>query len=69
MKRSRFQHLLDNSIPFNRFLLILNDGQFIGMIEHERLLNTDARLARAWRSSAALAAARSPFAGIASIRA
>jgi CRP/FNR family cyclic AMP-dependent transcriptional regulator len=49
MKRSRFQHLLDRSIPFNRFLLIqLNErlGQFIGMMEHERLLNTDARLAR-----------------------
>jgi len=49
MKRSRFQHLLDHSIPFNRFLLIqLNErlGQFIGMMEHERLLNTDARLAR-----------------------
>ncbi len=49
MKRSRFQHLLDRSIPFNRFLLIqINErlGQFIGMIEHERLLDTDARLAR-----------------------
>ena len=49
MKRSRFQHLLDHSIPFNRFLLIqLNErlGQFIGMMEHERLLNTDARIAR-----------------------
>ena len=49
MKRSRFQHLLDHSIPFNRFLLLqLNErlGQFIGMMEHERLLNTDARLAR-----------------------
>ncbi|HRI91494.1 Crp/Fnr family transcriptional regulator [Candidatus Accumulibacter sp. ACC007] len=49
MKRSRFQNLLDNSIPFNRFLLIqINErlGQFIGMIEHERLLDTDARLAR-----------------------
>ncbi|WP_295508994.1 Crp/Fnr family transcriptional regulator [Accumulibacter sp.] len=49
MKRSRFQHLLDHSIAFNRFLLIqLNErlGQFIGIIEHERLLDTDARLAR-----------------------
>ncbi|MBE2260962.1 MAG: Crp/Fnr family transcriptional regulator [Rhodobacteraceae bacterium] len=49
MKRSRFQHLLDHSIAFNRFLLIqLNErlGQFIGIIEHERLLATDARLAR-----------------------
>ncbi|HRF74617.1 MAG TPA: Crp/Fnr family transcriptional regulator [Accumulibacter sp.] len=49
MKRSRFQHLLDHSIAFNRFLLIqLNErlGQFIGILEHERLLDTDARLAR-----------------------
>lgn len=49
MKRSRFKHLLDHSIAFNRFLLIqLNErlSQFIGMIEHERLLDTDARLAR-----------------------
>ncbi|WP_291993917.1 Crp/Fnr family transcriptional regulator [Candidatus Accumulibacter sp. ACC003] len=49
MKRSRFQHLLDHSILFNRFLLIqLNErlSQFIGIIEHERLLDTDARLAR-----------------------
>jgi len=49
MKRSRFQHLLDHSIPFNRFLLLqLNErlSQFIGMIEHERLLDSDSRLAR-----------------------
>ena len=49
MKRSRFQHLLDHSIPFNRFLLIqLNErlGQFIGMMENERMLDTDARIAR-----------------------
>ncbi|MFZ2854488.1 MAG: Crp/Fnr family transcriptional regulator [Rhodocyclaceae bacterium] len=49
MSRSTFQWLLDHSIPFNRFLIIqLNErlGQFIGMMEHERLLGTDARLAR-----------------------
>jgi CRP-like cAMP-binding protein len=49
MKRSRFQYLLDHSLPFNRFLLLqLNErlGQFIGLMEHERLLDPDARLAR-----------------------
>jgi len=49
MNRTTFQWLLDNSIPFNRFLLNhLNErlGQFIGMVEHERLLDTDARIAR-----------------------
>lgn len=49
MNRATFQWLLDHSIPFNRFLIIqLNErlGQFIGMMEHERLLDTDARLAR-----------------------
>ncbi|MCM8596371.1 Crp/Fnr family transcriptional regulator [Accumulibacter sp.] len=49
MKRSRFHELLDHSIPFNRFVLMqLNErlSQFIGMVEHERLLDPDARLAR-----------------------
>ena len=49
MNRSTFQWLLDHSIPFNRFLIIqLNErlGQFIGMMDHERLLDIDARLAR-----------------------
>lgn len=49
MNRAAFQWLLDNSIPFNRFLLNhLNErlGQFIGMVEHERLLETEARVAR-----------------------
>jgi len=49
MKRSCFHYLLDHSIPFNRFLLLqLNErlSQFIGMLEHERLLQPDARLAR-----------------------
>jgi len=49
MKRSRFHYLLDHSLFFNRFLLLqLNErlSQFIGMLEHERLLQPDARLAR-----------------------
>ena len=44
-----FEWLLDNSIPFNRYLLdMLNErvGQFIGRAEHDRLLNADARVAR-----------------------
>ena len=49
MPRATFAWLLDNSIPFNRFLLDqLNErlGQFIGMIENERLLSPEARIAR-----------------------
>ncbi len=49
MNRSTFMWLMDHSIPFNRFLITqLNErlGQFIGMMENERLLDTDARLAR-----------------------
>lgn len=49
MNRATFQWLLDHSLAFNRSLLIhLNErlGQFIGMVEHERLLGTDARIAR-----------------------
>lgn len=49
MNRSTFRWLLDNSIPFNRFVITqLNErlGQFIAMIENERLLDTDARIAR-----------------------
>ena len=49
MPRATFDWLLDNSIPFNRFLLMqLNErlGQFIGMVEYERLLEPDARVAR-----------------------
>jgi len=49
MPRPTFMWLLDTSMPFNRFLLTqLNErlGQFIGMVEHERLLGPDARLAR-----------------------
>jgi CRP/FNR family cyclic AMP-dependent transcriptional regulator len=49
MPRATFEWLLGASIPFNRFLLVqLNErlGQFIGMVEHDRLLDTDARVAR-----------------------
>ena len=47
--RTTFEWLLETSIPFNRFLLQqLNErlGQFIGLVEHERLLSPDARVAR-----------------------
>lgn len=50
MPEATFHWLLDTSIPFNRFLLTqLNErlGQFIGMVEHDRLLAPDARVARA----------------------
>ncbi|HTY03309.1 MAG TPA: Crp/Fnr family transcriptional regulator [Rhodocyclaceae bacterium] len=49
MQRKTFQWLLDHSIGFNRYLLVqLNErlGQFIGLLESERLLDTDARVAR-----------------------
>ncbi|MEP7181527.1 MAG: Crp/Fnr family transcriptional regulator [Betaproteobacteria bacterium] len=49
MPRATFMRLLDCNMAFNRFLLIqLNErlGQFIGMVEHDRLLGPDARLAR-----------------------
>ncbi|MFZ2266320.1 MAG: Crp/Fnr family transcriptional regulator [Azonexus sp.] len=49
MNRSTFSWLMDHSIPFNRYLIAqLNErlGQFIGMIENERMLDTDARIAR-----------------------
>lgn len=48
MPRATFMWLLDTSIDFNRFLLVqLNErlGQFIGMIEYDRLLGPDARVA------------------------
>lgn len=53
MPEATFRWLLDTSIPFNRFLLRqLNErlGQFIGMVEHDRLLDPDARVARALAS-------------------
>ena len=49
MPEATFRWLLDTSIPFNRFLLKqLNErlGHFIGMVEHDRLLEPDARVAR-----------------------
>ena len=49
MPRATFEWLLDTDIAFNRFLLMqLNErlAQFIAMLEHERLLEPDARVAR-----------------------
>ncbi|MBA1147373.1 Crp/Fnr family transcriptional regulator [Ectothiorhodospiraceae bacterium WFHF3C12] len=46
---STFFYLLENSIPFNQFLLHqVNErlGHFIGALEHERMLGPDARVAR-----------------------
>lgn len=53
MPRATFEWLLDTSIEFNRFLLLqLNErlGQFIAMVEYERLLEPDARVARSLAS-------------------
>lgn len=49
MPLATFMWLLDTSLPFTRFLLMqLNErlGQFIGMVENDRLLNPDTRVAR-----------------------
>ena len=49
LPRATFEWLLGTSLPFNRFLLLqLNErlSQFIGLVEHERLLDPDAKLAR-----------------------
>jgi CRP/FNR family cyclic AMP-dependent transcriptional regulator len=49
MPRATFNWLLDNSIAFNRFLLMqLNErlGLFISLVEYDRMLDTDARVAR-----------------------
>jgi CRP/FNR family transcriptional regulator, cyclic AMP receptor protein len=49
MPAKTFLWLLDTSLPFTRFLLMqLNErlGQFIGMVEFDRLLDVDARVAR-----------------------
>ncbi|MBA5604898.1 Crp/Fnr family transcriptional regulator [Duganella sp. FT3S] len=49
MPAATFHWLLESSLPFTRFLLIqLNErlGQFIGMVENDRLLNVDTRVAR-----------------------
>ena len=48
MPRATFAWLLDTSMPFNRFIITqLNErlGQFIGMVEHDRLLGPEARVA------------------------
>ena len=50
MTRAAFMRLIDHSIAFNRFLLRqLNErlGQFIATVENDRLLEPDARVARA----------------------
>ena len=49
MPRATFERLLDSNLGFNRFLLVqLNErlGQFITLVESERLLEPDARVAR-----------------------
>jgi len=49
MPAATFHWLLDSSLPFTRFLLMqLNErlGQFIGMVENERLLDLNTRVAR-----------------------
>jgi CRP-like cAMP-binding protein len=49
MPRATFNRLLDTNLGFNRFLLVqLNErlGMFISLMENERLLEPDARVAR-----------------------
>ena len=49
MPRATFEWLLDNSIAFNRFLLTqLNErlAYFISLVEYDRMLEPDARVAR-----------------------
>ncbi len=49
VRRDTFHWLLDNSIAFNRFIINqINErlGLFIGLLESERLLDVDARVAR-----------------------
>lgn len=49
MPRATFTFLLDNSIAFNRFLLMqLNErlGLFISLVEYDRMLDPDTRVAR-----------------------
>lgn len=49
MPRATFHWLLDNSIGFNRFVMtLLNErlGMFISLVEYDRMLDTNARLAR-----------------------
>ena len=49
MPRATFEFLLETSLPFTRFLLMqLNErlGQFIGLVETDRMLDVDTRVAR-----------------------
>jgi CRP-like cAMP-binding protein len=49
MPRALFLWLLDNSIGFNRFVLTLMNerlSMFISLVEYDRMLDTDARVAR-----------------------
>jgi CRP-like cAMP-binding protein len=49
MPRATFLRLLDTNLAFNRFLIVqLNErlGQFIALVEHDRLHGPEARLAR-----------------------
>ena len=49
MRHETFHWLLDNSIAFNRFIITQINGRlglFIGLLESERLLDVDARVAR-----------------------
>jgi CRP/FNR family cyclic AMP-dependent transcriptional regulator len=49
MPRPTFHWLLDNSIGFNRYVLMLMNerlGMFISLVEYDRMLDTDARVAR-----------------------
>jgi CRP/FNR family transcriptional regulator, cyclic AMP receptor protein len=49
LPRMCFEWLLETSLPFTRFLLMqLNErlGQFIGLVETDRLLDVDTRVAR-----------------------
>ncbi len=49
MDRATFFQLLENSVGFNRYLIgLLNErlGQFMGLLEHGRTLDTTARIAR-----------------------
>jgi CRP/FNR family transcriptional regulator, cyclic AMP receptor protein len=49
MERAAFMWLFENSVAFNRFLVgLLNErlGQFIGLTEYGRMLDTTGRLAR-----------------------
>ncbi len=49
MERATFLWLMENSVAFNRFLVVLLNerlGQFMGLLEYGRMLDATARLAR-----------------------